>query len=267
MTTKVTIALAALGIGALLLGACSDDGSDRGAGDSSSSPTASSSSSSSSSGSTSSPGAGDFASLSGEEIAAAAERDMKALKSATISGTVTNDGQETTIELRASGAGDCTGSVGVDRGSAELLGVDGKIWIRPDKAFWQSFANGNVDRILQIVGDKWVRLPGADDTFEDFCNLDALLDELFDSNDDGATYEKAAEQEVDGEQVIPVDVTDTDEQAASTGYVRVDSPHYLVRLDRTEGEDSGTLSFSEFDEALDVTAPDPDDVVDLGSVS
>ncbi|HEY1133424.1 MAG TPA: hypothetical protein VGE77_02525 [Nocardioides sp.] len=235
---RIGLAIAALGVAAATLTACSgDDGGD------------------------------DFAKSPAEDIVAAAKSDMGDLKAVKVSGTVNNDGQEISIDIQSSSDGDCTGSIGVDEGTAELLGVGGDTWMRPDEAFWRSFAGENAEQVLTLVGDKWVVIPAEDDSFNQFCDVDALLDQLLkeDDEEDESTYSVTGTEELDGDEVVLVDNEDP-EDGTSTGYVLVDDPHYLVKIEKTDGEDTGTVTFSEFDEEFDVEAPAEDDVVDLGSL-
>lgn len=235
MTTKVGMALVALGLGAATLTGC-------GGGDS------------------------DFEKESAEDIVSTAKTDMKDLKSVKVAGTITSDDQEITIDIQAGSEGNCTGSISVGGGTTELLGVDGQTWMRPDEAFWRSFGGANADQILTAVGDQWVVIGEDEDSFNQFCDVDELLDELLkDDADDKSTYEKVGTDELDGEDVIKIENTEEGEEA-SIGYVLVDEPHYLVKVERTEGEDQGSVTFSDFDEELEVEAPADDEVVDLNSL-
>jgi hypothetical protein len=63
-----------------------------------------------------------------------------------------------------------------------------------------------------------------------------------------------------------VKVERSDDDGTSVGYVLTDGDHYLVRLERTEGDEPGHLDFTEFDEEFDVTAPSDDEVVDLSTL-
>jgi hypothetical protein len=52
-----------------------------------------------------------------------------------------------------------------------------------------------------------------------------------------------------------------------SAWVAADDPHYIVKLELGEGGDtSGEMNFSDFDEPVDVTTPEPSDVVDLSSL-
>ncbi|MBZ5740962.1 hypothetical protein [Nocardioides mangrovi] len=207
----------------------------------------------------------DFASKKGEDIADAAKADMGDLKSVRVGGTITSGDQDIDLDLQVSTEGDCTGSLGIGGGSTELLGVDGQTWMRPDEAFWTSFAGDTADQIMAAVGDKWVVIPSDEDSFNQFCDLDELLDQMLTSDDSSAsTYTTKDTSEIDGDTVVAVD--DESDDGTSTGYVLVDSPHYLVKIDKTGGDSSGTVTFTDFDEDVDVSAPADDEVVDLNSL-
>ncbi|GAB3195880.1 hypothetical protein GCM10027062_03800 [Nocardioides hungaricus] len=210
-------------------------------------------------------GGNDFATSPAKDIVAETKADMGDLEAVKVSGTVTTNGQQITIDLQASSEGDCTGSIGIDDGTAELLGVGGETWMRPDEAFWRSFAGQNAEQVLTLVGDKWVVIPAGGKSFGQFCDLDDLLNQLLEDEDDGSTYSVTGTDDLDGDEVVLVDNEDP-KNGTSTGYVLVDEPHYLVKIEKTEGDDIGTVSFSAFDEAFQVEAPTADQVVDLNTI-
>ncbi|MGB0101635.1 MAG: hypothetical protein WBP61_15260, partial [Nocardioides sp.] len=209
----------------------------------------------------------DFADSTPEEIVAEAKEAMGDLTSVKVSGTITNEGQEITLDIQSSADGDCTGSIGIDGGTAELLGVGGSTWMRPDEAFWRTFAGPGAEQVLSLVGEKWVVVPADEDSFNEFCDVDELLDEMLkDEDDDDSTYSTSGTEELDGQEVVAVDNEDA-EDGDSTGYVLVDEPHYLVKIEKTDGDSTGTVTFSEFDETFEVEAPAEDDVIDLDQIS
>lgn len=209
-------------------------------------------------------GGDDFAEGEADDIVTEAKSAMGELETVKVSGAVDNQGQQIQIDIQASSDGDCTGSIGIDDGTAELLGVGGETWMKPDEAFWSAFAGENAQAVLGVVGDKWVVIPEEDDSFNTFCDVDSLLDELLKDSDDGSTYSNEGTEELDGEDVVAID--NEAEDGRSTGYVLVDDPHYLVKVERTDGESTGAVTFSEFDEEFEVEAPAADDVVDLSTL-
>lgn len=211
-------------------------------------------------------GGSDFTDQSGQEIADASKKAMGELDSVKVSGKITTDGQEVTIDVQTNDDGDCTGSIGTGGGTAELLGVDGDVWFKPDEAFWRASAGDTADQILSVVGDKWVVVPSSGDGFDQFCDIDDLLDELIKSDkEDGEKYTAKDTEKVDGDEAVPVEHTSKDD-GTSVGYVLVDDPHYLVKIEKTDGDDKGSVTFSEFDEKVDVEAPAEDDAIDLDNL-
>lgn len=240
MKTKVGMGLAALGLGAAVLTGCGDsDGGDNG-------------------------GDGGFEGQSADKIVAQAKSDMGDLTSVRVVGGLTSDGQKVELDMQLSTEGECTGTMGFNGGEAELLGTGGSMWMKPDEAFWKSFAGDSAPKIIAAIGDKWVVMPAGNDGAAEFCDLDELLDELI-QDDDDTTYSKKETEDVDGEKALAVESTDDD--GSSTGYVLVDEPHYLVKVEKTEGDEPGSVTFSEFDEAIDVKAPADDEVIDMNSLA
>lgn len=210
-------------------------------------------------------GGNDFADGSADDIAKSAKSAMGDLTSVKVSGDITSGGDQINIDLQTDKDGNCTGSIGVGAGSAELLGVDGDVWMKPDEAFWNSFAGSSAAQVISLVGDKWVVVPQDQDSLNQFCDIDSLLEQML-KDDDTSTYSKAGTGSVDGDDVVKIDNKDKD-GSTSTGYVLVDDPHYLVKIEKTEGKDTGSVTFSDFDEKVDVEAPADSDVVDLNNLS
>lgn len=211
-------------------------------------------------------GGNDFADRSADDIVTTAKADMKDLTSLKVSGEITSGGQHVSLDIQTDSDGDCTGTIGIEQGSAELLGVGGETWMKPDETFWRSLAGDSADQVMAAVGDKWVVVPDSADSLTNFCDSDQLLDGVLKDEDDGSTYSKSGTAEVDGDQVVKVD-NDDPKDGTSTGYVRVDEPHYLLKIEKTGGDEQGSVTFSAFDEDVDVLAPADGDVYDLGTLS
>ncbi len=215
-------------------------------------------------GGSTSPEASGFVEQEGAEIRDAAGEAMGQLESVRVRGDITMGGDEISLDLATGSEGDCTGTLTLDGAEAEVLSVGGQAWFRPSEEFWAAQAGPQADQVIELVDGRWVVL-GEEDGFAEFCDLDQLLDELVEDSDTESTYETGEQSEIDGITVVAVDSTDEDGEA-STGYVAVEEPHYLVRIEKTEGEDTGTVTFSEFDEPIEVEAPAEDDTVDLDSL-
>lgn len=204
-------------------------------------------------------GGGGFADESAETILAAAEEDMKGLTSVRVAGNLTVDGEELDFDMRVSTAGDCSGTLGVAGGQAELMSVDGTVYMKPDDAVWTALAGPDADMIKSVVGDKWISEPAGDGGFGALCDLDELLSDLGDEETDG---EVGDVEDVDGAEAVTVS-SETEEGDPLTLWVAVDEPHHILKMEVAEGAEPGTVTFSEFDEELDLEAPAEDEVVDF----
>ncbi len=209
----------------------------------------------------------DFTKQSAEEMSDAAKKAMGDLKGVTIDGSLSADGQDITIDMALGEGGNCTGSFSTQGATAEILGVDGKTWFKPDAAFWElSVGPELAPQIIVAAGDNWVTLPDDDTSFKPFCDLEQFLDELVgDDEEEDATYTKGETKEIDGEETIEI-ISERPEDGKSSGYVRVDGDHYLVQISKTEGDEPGEVTFGGFDEQPDVEAPADDEQVELADL-
>jgi hypothetical protein len=210
-------------------------------------------------------GGSSFADGSFKEITDATSGDMKDLKSLHMSGSLTTGDSKIGIDVSATTDGACRGTISQDDGHAEVLSTGHESWMRPDDAFWEKSVPDQAAVIEQAVGDKWVVVPAGAD-FDSFCDLDSLLGSFDDKKDpsDGPTKKEGVES-VGG--VDAVKLSGKSDGQAVAAWVAVDDPHYILKFELGEGGDtSGTLTFSEFDDSVDVKAPASSDVFDLGSL-
>jgi hypothetical protein len=210
-------------------------------------------------------GGNDFADQSPKDIAKATSADMKDLKSLRMSGEITAEGQQLTLDMNLTTSGDCQGTISVGKGTAELISSGGKAYIKPDKAFWEDQAPASAAQIEAVVGDKWVVIPSASQ-LDAACDLNRLLDE-FDGpgSDPSDAPTSATADSVDGQDAVKLSGKDSDGKPL-TAWVATDSPHYLLKMQLTAGNEPGTITFSDFDKTVTVDAPSPDDTVDLSKL-
>lgn len=199
-----------------------------------------------------------FTDQSTTKMVDAAEVDTKKAKSVRIAGSIEDEGQRIELDLAVSKSGDCKGSMTMKgKGSLQLLSVAGKTYIKPDEAFWRSFAGDSAGQVMQVVGKKWADL--GDDDFAELCDLDELLD---DEGEDGGKVTKGKQESIGGTdaiQLIQVDGKDETHIWVATG-----SPHHLLKMCKVKPKDEGCMTFSDYDKPVDAKAPAPGDIAKLG---
>ncbi|WP_167736739.1 serine/threonine-protein kinase [Nocardioides sp. 1609] len=202
----------------------------------------------------------EFLDSDADAILLAAEKDMRVLDSVRMSGTVDQDGQPGGVEMTITSAGDCDGELSIGDGTAQLRRIDGEAWLRPDRAFLEaSNTDGSVDvdLFMTLIGDKWLKADATQsDDFADLCDLDELLE-----GDGGTSDGEAAKGEVteiEGQEVVAI--TTADGSDTTVAQVRLEAPHYVLRLENEA--DNGRFDLSGFDEPFTAEAPPADEVID-----
>lgn len=205
-----------------------------------------------------------FVDQSAAQIQQQVVADMAELKSVRLAGELIQNGQQIGFDLALNTDGMCAGSLALMGGSAQIIaGPDGQ-FIKGDRAFWSGAAGGEgaATQMTALLGDKWAKMPEAEGGFTSFCDLDGLLDE-FDSGD--ATQGDATigkQVDVDG---VPALELISEDSNATTAWVAINAPHYIVKVS-AEGEDAGSIVFTDFNEPVNAEAPAADDVVDLSKL-
>jgi hypothetical protein len=200
-----------------------------------------------------------FADESGPDILTAATTDMGTVKSMHFTGDVTSGGRQIHVDLRSSTAGQCQGSFTIGTGTAQILASDGKAWMKPDHAFWEEQAKAQAARIEQLVGDKWVPIP-LSSGLSKVCDLDNLLKKLTPSSDKQTQGTRVIGQaQVGGTDAVQVQGTSKQGDTVSA-WIATGEPHHVLKLAVADGSSPGTLTFSEFDEPLDISTPAPAEV-------
>ena len=203
-----------------------------------------------------------YADESPKKILADAKASMSSLESVHLSGTGLDDGDEMSIDMTVSTAGDCTGTIGTPDGEMTLLVVGGKAWFKADRKFWKTNAGSDADAVLAMVGKKWVA--GGEDLGDltSFCDWDELSEEFLEflvpSTIQGLTIKKSKDQ-IDGQPVIKLEDRSSEQ---GTIYVQAEEPHYVVKVSST-GKEAADLTFSGFDEPTEIVAPKPRQQIDF----
>lgn len=182
------------------------------------------------------------------EILEAVTEAQSKIDSLHVNGAGSGDDADTVIEMAINSADDCEGTMGLGGVSLDVISVDGTIYLRGQEFFAQNAG----PEAAALIGDRWVS--------DDPENTDGLCE--FDDLDvqgvpEGFAVEAKGEvTEIAGTEVIQLDVTDNENGSYQVWASVAD--HHVVRI---EGEEVGTLTFTEINEPVEPTAPDAAEVI------
>jgi hypothetical protein len=254
--TSIGRNLVVLGAAATLLTGCGGNSDGGGATPAAASATGVSAAPASASPST--PADNGVAALEPSAIVGRARAALKSSKSFRIKGTVNEDGQQTVLDFKISGT-DVVGTMRVGKAKVQLLRVGGKQYMKPDAAFWKTASGKQADAIIQVVGDRWVKVSASNKDFSSLftaADVDGLL-----AADGKVTKGRA--KVIAGTPAIGL--VDHGSQGGTLYVATVGKP-YPLRIDGPTAA-AGGLAFSEFGATFtDIMAPATADVLDLAKL-
>ncbi|MFE7480897.1 hypothetical protein [Streptomyces sp. NPDC057552] len=211
----------------------------------------------------------DIASLGAEQIADRSREALLGVSSLHLSarGSVGGSGERMSIDLTLDREGNCAGGVDTgEDGSVEIVKRADDVWLKPDKAFWETHVPIGGSTFDAILDGRYMKAKADDPrllTVTEVCDLDTFRELLADNADaaDRGTLTKGAETEVNGAPVVPVTRAQGDERL--TVYVATEGEPYPVRITADGPDEKGTVDFSGFDRPVPDTTPSADETVDV----
>ncbi|MBK5993951.1 hypothetical protein ACFV2I_08580 [Streptomyces microflavus] len=211
----------------------------------------------------------DIASLGAEEIADRSRDALLGVSSLHLSarGSLDGSGDPMSVDLTLDREGNCAGGVDMgEDGSVEIVKRAGDVWLKPDKAFWETHVPVGGSTFDAILDGRYMKAKADDPrllTVTEVCDLDTFRELIKDNADaaDRGTLTKGRETEVNGEPVIPVTRAQGDERL--TVYVATDGEPYPVRIAVRGPGEEGTVNFSGFDRPVPARTPSADETVDV----
>ncbi|MET9674163.1 hypothetical protein ABZY68_13855 [Streptomyces sp. NPDC006482] len=211
-----------------------------------------------------------FAGLTADAIADKAVETTKAATAFRMNGTGTTDGEEMTVDFSVDSKGTCKGSMqAVKGGKAELIGTGDVSYMKGDDAFWRSSGGeegasaDEAGAMSAMLKGRWLKMPaGGDDDTAAFCDLKTIVKDMEeDTPRKGMT--RGADADVDGKAAATL-TKKGEKGETTTFYVAKDAAKpYILRVVEAGGKEPGTVTLSDFDKPVTVTAPPAADTVDM----
>lgn len=205
--------------------------------------------------------------LSAKEILDASLKAANAASSVTVTGDITNDGQQVKLDLEL-GKDVGQGTFSAQGINAEIRVVDGKSYFKLSGEDFAKIAGQGDDAevakaVSALLGDKWIAVPegsGGDDLggLGEFGQKDNLLQGILEP--DGEVTVKGT-GEVNGTPVVFLDSSD----GTGTLAIQTVGEPYPIQIKGSDKSSSGQVDFTNWNAPVNVTAPT--DVVDLSALA
>ena len=211
----------------------------------------------------------DIASLTAEQIADRSRDALLGVSSLHLSarGDLDGSGDRMSVDLTLDREGNCAGGVDMgEDGSVEIVKRADDVWLKPDKAFWETHVPIGGSTFDAILDGRYMKAKADDPrllTVTEVCDLDTFRELITDNPDatERGTLTKGRETEVNGTPVIPVTRTQGTERL--TVDVATEGEPYPVRITVRGADEEGTVSFSGFDRPVPAETPAASETVDV----
>lgn len=210
---------------------------------------------------TTAPEANGVEELSPEEILEEAKGAATRADSVRVSGEVVDDGSTIVIDVQYSGDRS-VGTISADGATFELLRVStDQYYMKADADTWEQLTGDAATG--EIFADRYVRMPNDESVGDltSFFEFESFIDEAL--APDGA-IEKGETAEVNG--VNAIGLVDRDSEDGGTLWVALTGEPYPLRIESPDGSGEGAIDFIDWGEAVDITAPADDEVMDLSEL-
>jgi hypothetical protein len=194
------------------------------------------------------------ASKSPPEIVAAAKAAADGASAVHVAGSIVTGGTPLDIDLSLVAGKGGRGRLSENGLSFELVELDGTVYINGSSAFFSRLAGSSA---AQLLHGKWLKVPTSNASVAQFSSLTELR-KLLDAAlaTDNKTLVAAGTSTVNGQAVVGV----RDSSQIGTLYVATTGPPYPIQITK-KGTGGGTITFSEWDRPVTLTAPT--NVIDL----
>ncbi|GAA0607194.1 hypothetical protein [Streptomyces crystallinus] len=223
-----------------------------------------------------------FAGLTPDAIAEKAVGVTKASNSVKVAGSGISDGEHMALEVSVTRVGNCSGSVTVKGGTARLLKADAKsFYMQGDEKFYRALAKEDgtpkrqADAMIEVLKGRWMKMPTdtpstskkrhgktSGDDLSQFCVLSELVSGMDDDKGDRTGMTQGPDTVVAGVPAVTL-TKDRGDGSTVTMYVAKQGPARLLKVAENGGDEPGTVTFSDYDKPVTITAPPADQVMDL----
>ena len=185
--------------------------------------------------------------MTANQIIAQMKKDVSNAKSVHITGSGSSGSTQLSLDLQLERGTGGSGHIEIGGYGFDIVRIDNKLYFKADHAALDHFAGAVVARLL---AGKWFVVPAGSSgfgSFTPFTDLQRLMNQILTAS---GRVEKGEETKVGDQPAITL----TDTKNGGTLYVATTGPAYPLQLKPGKSK-TGTISFTDWDEPVTLTAP------------
>ena len=195
------------------------------------------------------------------ELVGKVKTAVAAAKSATAKATGTTSGKSFSMDMSGTlDAKNSTLKMTQGGGTVETKVVDGAVYLKADKAFWE--AQGQA-AAAAVIGDKWAKLPPAQSEAFTKTSISSVLTEMLGTMTEDKLAATVESADLDGKKVFVVTHAKGKDEAQM--FVAADGTWLPVKVTGKTSENA-VLTLSEWNSVATVVAPAADQVLDMSKL-
>jgi hypothetical protein len=204
-----------------------------------------------------------LAGLSAEQVLEKSKAAAAAAKSVHVVGQIVQSTGTTAFDLTLTDQPAATGTIKLGGGTVEIVRIGGDVYFKADEKTLASGLGGSSDELAKLVSGRYIKGPLTDPRLAGFTQLTSLKDFTGNVLTPSASISRVEGKEVDG--VPTVGLRNDNKENGGTLYVADAAEPYPLLIESLAGRasDTGNLQMKEWDADVEITAPPPDQVIDL----
>ncbi len=205
-----------------------------------------------------------FASLTAQQIADRSQGRMATLSSLSVDGTLPGQNGTMKLHLTMDNVGTCEGSIGLqDAGEVAILRIGSESWIKPDQKFWQAMANNPQDgqTAADLFNGKYLPVDSTDPDYRDLFSACSLIASFASDTKSDNTYTKGKTHTIETVDTIQLKTSDPSGEVGEM-YIATEGEPYVISMEKDTGNSATRMTFSDFNQPLQVTPPEADLLID-----
>jgi hypothetical protein len=206
-----------------------------------------------------------LASLSADQILTEAKAAATGAKSVHVVGQIVQSAGTSAFDLKLTDQPGATGTIELGGGVVEVVRIDGDVYFKADEKTLASGLGESSAELAKLVAGKYIKGPLTDPRLTGFTQLTSLKDFTANVLDPSGSISRVDGKPVDG--VATVGLRNDDKDNGGTLYVADAKEPFPLLIEALSGRsDTGNLRMKEWNADVTVTAPPPDEVIDLSQL-